>query len=63
MKGRNVEEGRNVEDRADLEKAEVQRACAGQSNPATPAESRHSHLPAVKLHALPLAWNFPLGKG
>ena len=35
----------------------------GQSDPATPAGSRHSCQPTVKLHMLPLGWNFPLGKG
>ena len=34
-----------------------------QSDPATPAGSRHSCQPTVKLHTLPLVWNFPLGKG
>ena len=34
-----------------------------QSDPATPAASQHSCQPTVKLHILPLVWNFPLGKG
>ena len=34
-----------------------------QSDPATPVGSQHSCQPTVKLHILPLVWNFPLGKG
>ena len=33
------------------------------SDPTTPAGSRHSCQPAVKLDILPLVWNFPLWKG
>ena len=35
----------------------------GQSYPATPAGSQHSCQPTVKLHILPLVWNFPLRAG
>ena len=34
-----------------------------QSGPAAPVGSQHSCQPTVKLHILPLVWNFPLGKG